>query len=297
MIGESAMDKKRRNSYILVLGAGFFWGILGLLFRFLEAGGVTTQEVTLLRLGFAAVIIAGFLLVKDRGAFRIRLKDLWCLFGVGLSCLAMFVCYFKALTYTTLAVAGVLLYTAPGFVVIFSAILFGEKITVRKVVALGVIFSGCICCSGVLGGSQDLTMAGFVMGIASGVTYSLYTVFSRFCTQRGYSAYTITFYAMAIGTVGALFMVDLPTLTAKMTPSLLGLGLAIGFFCCVLPYLLYTTGMRHIENSEASMLATVEPVVAALVGVIVLGEAMTVFVALGVVLVVAGILVMNLRLR
>ena len=115
------MDKKKRNSYILVILAGIFWGMIGLLFRWLEAAGVTSEEGMLMRLGFAALLVGGFLLVKDRNAFRFRLKDLWCLCGAGLSCLAMFACYFKALTYTTLAVAGVLLYTAPAFVVIFSA--------------------------------------------------------------------------------------------------------------------------------------------------------------------------------
>ena len=289
------MDKKKRNSYILVILAGFFWGLIGLLFRLLEAAGITSLEGMLMRLGFAALIVGAFLTVRDRGAFRIRLKDLWCLCGAGISCLAMFACYFKALTYTTLAVAGVLLYTAPAFVVLFSAVLFKEKITARKVVALAAIFGGCLCCGGVLGGAQSLTAAGFFIGVASGVAYSLYTIFSRFSTQRGYSAYTITFYAMAFGTLGALFIVDLPGLAVKMTPSVLLLGLAIGFFCSALPYLLYTTGMRGIENGEAAMLATVEPVVAALVGVVLLGEAMTFGIAFGVVLVILGIIVMNAR--
>ena len=290
------MNKTKRRSYILILLAGFFWGITGLFFRYLEALGVVPMEVVLLRMGSAALLLGGYMLLKDRATFRFCIKDLWCLAGAGMACLLMFASYFKAMTYTTLAVAGVLLYTAPGFVVVFSAVLFKERITVQKVFALLLLFGGCLCCGGVVGSSQTLTFAGLATGVTSGVAYSLYTIFSRFSTLRGYSAYTITFYAMLFGSIGALFLVDLPALAAKMTPSVFGLGMGIGFFCCVLPYLLYTAGMQKIENGEAAMLATSEPLVAALFSVVWFGEPMTVFTVLGVMLMVMGILAMNMQL-
>lgn len=290
------MDTTKRKSYLLILGAGFFWGITGLFFRYLEGRGVVPMEVVLLRMGFAALILGFYMAVKDRRLFRFRLRDLWCLAGAGLSCLVMFGCYFTAMTYTTLAVAGVLLYTAPGFVVLFSAMLFRERITVQKIFALILLFGGCLCCGGVVGSSQTLTAQGLLFGIGSGVAYSLYTVFSRYSTLRGYSAFSITFYAMLFGSIGALFLVDLPVLGAKMTAPVWGFGIGIGFFCCVLPYLLYTAGMQKIENGEAAMLATSEPLVAALFSVVWFGEAMTVYTVLGVMLMVMGILAMNLNL-
>lgn len=290
------MGNVKRKSYLLIFLAGFFWGITGLFFRYLEGRGIAPMEVVLLRMGFAALILGVYLAVKDRRAFCFRLKDLWCLAGAGGACLLMFASYFKAMTYTTLAVAGVLLYTAPGFVVVFSAVLFKERITVQKIFALILLFGGCVCCGGVIGGSHTLTMQGLLIGVTSGVAYSLYTVFSRYSTLRGYSAYTITFYAMAIGALGALFLVDLPALAGKMTAAVWGLGIGIGFFCCVLPYLLYTAGMQKIENGEAAMLATSEPLVAALFSVVWFGETMTAFTVLGVMLMVMGICAMNMEL-
>ena len=79
----------------------------------------------------------------------------------------------------------------------------------------------------------------------------------------------------------------------KITFSALCYGLGLGFFCCVLPYVLYNTGMRRIETGEAAMLATSEPVVASFVGVFLFAEPMTVPVVLGVMLIVMGILIMN----
>ena len=283
----------KRTSYICILLAGALWGITGFFFRHLTALGFGSMEAVVMRIGFAAVLLFLILLVKEPSAFRVRMKDLWCMVGAGTACLMMFICYFKAMEYASLAVAVVLLYTAPGFVVILSALFFKEKITRQKLLALAALFGGCICSSGMLTGSQTITACGFLIGVASGFSYSFYSIFSRFALDRGYSPYTITFYAMLFGSVFSLFAVDLPAMVPKITFSALCYGLGLGFFCCVLPYVLYNTGMRRIETGEAAMLATSEPVVASFVGVFLFAEPMTVPVVLGVMLIVMGILIMN----
>lgn len=283
----------KRNSYICILLAGALWGITGFFFRHLTALGFDSMEAVLMRIGFAAVLLFLFLLIREPAAFRVRLKDLWCMVGAGTACLMMFICYFKAMEYASLAVAVVLLYTAPGFVVILSAFFFKERITWQKVLALFALFGGCVCSSGLLTGSQTMTIQGFLIGVASGFSYSFYSIFCRFALDRGYSPYTTTFYAMFFGTVLAFFAVDFWGMIPKITVPVLGYGLGLGFFCCVLPYILYNVGMRRIETGEAAMLATSEPVVAALVGVFLFAEPLTVPVVLGVMLIMMGILIMN----
>lgn len=293
---QGKINLNKSKSYILVLTAAFLWGILGTFFRKLSALGFSPMEVTLMRLFVAAVLLSIVILLKDRGRFRIRLKDLWCPVLGGFFTAGMFLCYFTALTYTTVAVAGVLLYTAPGFVVIFSALFFKERITVEKVIALILLILGCMCSGGLVGGALSVTTRGLLWGIMSGLTYALYSVFNRFTLNRGYGGLTATFYTMLFGSIIAMFLVDPPEMVVKLTPEGIFWGVGIGFVCCMLPYLVYTLGMKQIETGEAAMLATAEPVVAALVSVIVLHEPMTAYVVMGVMLIVMGILAMNIPL-
>lgn len=291
------METNKRKYYLLVIFAGMFWGTTGLFFRKLTSMGFESLEVLLLRIGFAALLLGGLLLIKDRKLFRIRLKDLFFLAGAGIFTFSAFFCYFSALSNTTVAVSAVLLYTSPAFVVLFSAFLFKERITAKKLLALLLIFGGCVFSSGLFESSQTVTFLGLFWGVMSGVTYALYSVFNRYSLSRGYDGFTITFYAMLIGTVIALCVVDLPTMAAKMTLPGLGFGLGIGFCCAMMPFLLYTLGMSGLETGEAAMLSTVELIVATILSALVLSEPLTFFIALGVVLIIVGIVVMNMKTR
>lgn len=281
---------------LLVLGAGVLWGATGLFFRQLTAMGLNSPEIVLLRISFAALFLAAVLLWKDPKLFCIRWRQLPMLMGAGVCTFLAFFCYFSALSNTTMAVACILLYTAPGFVVILSALLFKERITRRKAMALVLIFGGSVFSSGFFDTSQSITWGGLLWGVLSGLSYALYSVFSRFSLSRGCSGFTVSFYAMAFGAMVALCMVDLPTMAVKLTLPMLGWGMGIGGVCAMLPFLLYTLGMSGMETGEASMLSTVELVVAALLGVAVLSEPMTGFVTFGVVLILVGIGVMNVKL-
>ena len=94
-----------------------------------------------------------YLLFFHRDMLRIHIKDLWCFIGTGVASITFFnYCYFKAVITTSLSVAAVLLYTAPAIVMILSAMLFGEALNIKKVVAIVMTFAGCVLVTGVLSG-------------------------------------------------------------------------------------------------------------------------------------------------
>ena len=80
------------------------------------------------------------------------------------------------------------------------------------------------------------------------------------------------------------------------TPSLVGWIMALGIVTCLIPYLLYTKGLEGIENGTASILATIEMVVATLVSALFFQEPFGLANLIGIVLVFAGIVVMNVRI-
>ena len=174
---------------------------------------------------------------------------------------------------------------------IFSKILFKEKITVLKITAIVLTVIGCAFASGA-GSAQSLTPLGFVLGICSGLGYALYSIFSRFALNRGYSSMTISFYTFLICGVSCLpfaNVVELPGLFNNGKSIFCALG--IGIICCVLPYMLYTKGLQQVENSKASVIVAVEPVVASIIGIAVYHENLTVLKLLGIILVLSAVFI------
>ena len=274
----------------------------------LEAGSVIPCTVTHIEnfgafcdigCGIAALLFAVTLLVRDSKQFRIRLKDIWCFIGTGICSLLFFTyCYFQAITIMDLSTAAVLLYTAPSIVMILSLILFHERITVQKLIALVLAFAGC-CLVSLVGGEHKLSTVGILYGLGAGFGYALYSIFARYALDRGYSSNTINFYSCLLTTIGAAIIWGAAQPLGVMIGSWKGFGLctALGIVTCYLPYLLYTYGLTGLETGKASILASFEPVVATLVGIFVFHEKLTPLSALGCVCVLSAVVLLNLKRR
>lgn len=291
---KSAAD---RFAPLLILTAGSMWGSMGLFVRVLGKTGCSNAEIVFLRAIVTAVCLLAYLAVYDRSLFRIRLKDLWCFWGTGLLSIVFFnICYFTTITLTSLAVAAVLLYTAPAIVIVLSAFLFSEKITGRKLIALLMTFAGCVCVSGLLSGDSSLTLTGFITGLGAGLGYALYSIFGRFALDRGYRSLTISFYTFLFASVGTIPFISLKNVGRALTssPSQTGLIVLYGVFTTVLPYLLYTRGLQSVDNGRASIIASIEPVVATAIGALVYHEILNIYEIIGIAMVLGGIVISNL---
>lgn len=282
---------------LLVLLAGILWGTMGIYVRRFDVLSFTTIEIVAVRAIMTTLSMALVLLIYDRRLFRIRIKDVWCFLGTGILSILFFnFCYFKAITLTSLSVAAVLLYTAPAIVMVLSVFLFGERITRVKFFALLATFVGCILVTGVMGNEAKLSIQGVLIGLGAGLGYALYSIFSRYAILRNYHSLTITFYTFLFASVGVIPLADM----GKVLKAASGDGAMLGFyvvFACVstvIPYLLYTLGLNYIENGKASIIASVEPVTATVIGVILFHETMLWNHLLGIVLVLSGIVACSL---
>lgn len=285
-------------SAVLVLLAGCLWGFMGLLVRSLNEVNLSSMEICFVRAVVTFVCMLAGLLIIDRKALRIRLKDIWCFVGTGAFSVSFFnYCYFKTITLTSLSVAAVLLYTAPAFVMVMSAVLFKEKLSAQKLAALVLAFLGCSFVSGIIGGAGTLTFSGILCGLGAGFGYALYSIFSRYALERGYSSVTISFYTFFFASLCTFFFVDAGKIVTVVTGSW-QLGLKTVFLVLLvtlLPYLSYTKGLDGMENGTASVLASVEPVVATLVGILIYKERMSVQNLVGICLVLFSIVLINIK--
>lgn len=286
------------KSILMILLAGILWGILGTFVRALNAGGLESMDVVFIRAACTVLILLPILVLRGKGEWRIRIKDIWCFLGTGIGSIVFFnYCYFKAVTITSLSVAAVLLYTAPAFVIVLSAVLFKERITVYKVAALVLTLIGLVFVTGLVGSDSALSAAGILYGLGSGLGYALYSIFGRFAVQRGYQPITITFYTFLVAAISSAVLTEPARVagTFAVNPILLVSAVLLGGLCTVCPFLLYTMGLRHVENGAASIMASIEPVTSTVVGAVLYQEILSVGNAFGVLLVLIGVVISNLR--
>ena len=283
----------------MVVGAAALWGTLGLFGRLAFEHGATPLEVGSVRAALAFIGVLPIALLRP-ARLRVRRKDLPLLLGYGAIGVAFFYyIYLVAVDRLPLAVAAALLYTAPAFVVALAWSMGWEPVRLRRLVPLGLVLLGGFLVTGAFqafgaGGAPLLdNVVGIAAGVLSGVAYALYTVLGKRIRARHDTVTTIV-YAYGIGAV-VLALVAPPWDVLIRHPDALGVLLLMGLGPTLLAALLFYGGLRHIEASAASVLATIEPVVAALVGLVWLNEPLAWWTAVGAALIVtAGVL---LRLR
>ena len=288
------MKKSPRGAYASILAAAALWGIIGVWNRNLMAAGLSPTGIVVVRNFGGMLLLLAVFAVKDRGVFRVRREHLKYFFGTGIISVVLFTsCYFSCQKICSLAVASILLYTAPSFVVIFSAILWKEPVTKKKLLALALTLVGCACVCGVFDGGLTVTFTGILLGLGAGFFYALYSVFGRYALAH-YSSMTVTVWTFIFAGPASLVMLRPAEMRAVFTaPSawLLAAGLVV--FSTVAPYILYTRGLARVESGKASIMASLEPVVAALAGVLIFGEPMGLLTLLGILCVLAGVYILR----
>ena len=176
-----------------------------------------------------------------------------------------------------------------------SALFFHEKMNRKKLIALLMAFLGCVMVSGISGGG--ITFAGLLLGLGSGIGYGLYSILGTVALKR-YSPYTVTFYTFLFASAGS-FLINHPKAMFLNFKNSDDIGMLL-FICiltalvtAVVPFMAYTLGLRSVEASKAGIIATIEPVVATVIGMICFSETLNIMSAAGIVLVLGAVVVLN----
>ena len=204
--------------------------------------------------------------------------------------------YFTNIRLISPGVAAVLMYTSPVFILFLSAVFFKEKLTFIKLAACALTFFGCALVGGIFG--QGITLKGLVFGLMSGFGYGLYSIFGRFASEKGYTSLTITAYTFIFAVLGTLPFINSAAVYEmfKNNPPLTVFAVSGGaVILTVVPYILYTLGLKYIETGKAGVIAAIEIVVASLVGYFVFNEAFSFAKIIGIALVLTSIAMMNTK--
>ena len=298
---------------LLVLLAAGLWGTLGTLYKLgIDSFGLTPLTVVFWRAALAGILLAVALgiirplLGKGWAGLRVRRADLpiFITFGL-LGVTAFYLLYIYAVVLVGVAVAVVLLYTAPAFVAIMSWRFLGEDFGPVKRAALLLTLIGCALVARISDPALlQVNLTGVLCGLGSGFTYALYSILGKLSLRRGYPIATMSFYVYTIGAAGLLVitLVDSgPAGTGKLFVTgadsvAWGLLLILALVQTIGALYAYTAGLRHLDASTASIVATFEPLVAACLAYFVLHETIEwPQIAGGILIVVAVILLQGVR--
>lgn len=193
--------------------------------------------------------------------------------------------------------ASVLMNSAPAFIMLLSAVLFKDRLTKRKLVALGFSLGGCVLASGIVTGSIGAVSALSVLfGVLSAFFYSLYSIFATIAVMRKYTSYVISSYTFLFAVAGTLpFTLHSFPAFDKMPSGWIWPAIGIGVLSTALPYLLYTIGLSHINSGVASVIATLEVVFTNTIGIVIFHEPLTISIVLGVSCIIVAVFTLSCR--
>jgi DME family drug/metabolite transporter len=239
---------------------------------------------------------------RKRGLLRVRRADLPMFFAFGLlGVTAFYPLYIYAVLLVGVAVAVVLLYTAPIIVSLLAWRFLGEGFDRRKLAALLLTFAGILLMSRAYDPALFRVDAlGVLCGLGSAFTYALYSILGKVSLNRGYSAATTSFYIYSIGVSGLLVLaliVGPETLLVGDKPGAWGLLLVLGLVQTLGAVAAYVTGLRYLEAGVASILATFEPLVATFLAFVLLHEAIAWPQMLGGLLILGAVFLLQWRAR
>ncbi len=291
-------NSQQRTGYFMILIAGMLWGSIGLFVTILKSLGAGSALIAFLRIGIGFFLLIPMMYaMKGRELFKIDKKGLLICLILGIFSQGLFnLCYNESIRNVGVATASVLLYTAPIFVCIMSSIVFKEKIGGVKIAALSINVIGCVLT--VTGGdftSIRFSVYGVVMGITAGFLYALMTILGKTSTGN-YDSLTILFYSFLFGSLFlGIVLQPWEGITQLINPYFIAAAIGFGLIPTVGSYFFYMNGLaKGLEASRVSVIASIETVVAAFIGLAVLHETSSFIKLMGIGCVVVSICCMNI---
>jgi DME family drug/metabolite transporter len=292
--------RARLIGYLFALAAGALWGTTGPLSTALYTEGAALTDVGFWRVLLSALGLAGYGLLFDRGLFRFDRRALL-LVGLGGGVLvAIFEVGFQyAIAGVGVAPAVALLYTAPVTVAILARIFLGEALTLGRIaIAVVVMIGVALTVTGYVAGDVEPTAAasastfriGLIAGLLTALSYAGTTLLARYAVPR-YGAVRVLFLEIGGGALVLAALLPLSGHTPQPATTaagwiyiiLLGLGAVLAANFC------FFAGVRRIDAAPTAIAASIEPVVGAILALLLFDQRLTTLGWLGLVMVVAGV--------
>lgn len=264
------MNATKRARLFLILSMASF----GTLAPFVRNIDLSSGELALYRAILAALLIGSFLLVtRQNTGFRSLGKELYLLLFSGVAMGFNWILLFEAYKYTTVAIATLSYYFAPVIVTLICPLLFHEKLSKKQILCFVMSTLGLSLVIGVTNpGSGGRDAIGIAFGLGAAVLYAAVILLNKFI--KGVTGIHRTFLQFLAAIV---VLTPYVLLTGGMNPgSLDPTGwiclLVVGLVHTGVTYCLYFTSLKELSGQEAAILSYIDPLVAVIIGVLILKE-------------------------
>ena len=290
------MRISKNFAYVLMGLASLAWATSGTLTVLAIDEGATANIVALYSEIFSIAIFFFAVVLIDRKSLVIRREDFipFLLFSTITGALFS-IAWYHCIDLTSVTTAVILLCSYPSIVTVASVFLLGERMTMAKAVALPTTFIGCI----LVAEAYDLeamrvNALGVALGVFTAFGAATYYIWGKKFLRR-YSPYTVALYFSMLMLPALLILTDpRESLFPSLSTNAWLLVFLVGLIPCTVGFLISMIALKRIEASKASIVASLEPVMAVALAVIIVSEVVSGFQMAGVVLVIAGILILRL---
>lgn len=277
-----ATRAQARRGLGLVALAAVLWAMIGLFTPALLDAGLRPTDI-----GFGRALLGGLCFAVHGAAVRqlgvSSWRDAVGLVAFGAVAVGLFyVALAAAIDLGGVSLAWILLYTAPVWVAAGAVVLLRERVDVVRAGLVAATVAGVALVA--LGGGEGvrITVASVAWGLTAGLTYATWYIGGKRYLDR-YTPVTISAWTLLAGAAVLLPVARWSALSPRGWLLLVGLSVLSTY----LPALAYYSGLRSVEASRASIVATVEPVVALAIAVAVEGERLGVVATVGAAIVLA----------
>ena len=276
---------------LAVLGSIAFSG-KAIIVKLAYRHGVDAVTLIMYRMLFALPMFLLLAWWAGRGKPALTRRDRRMIFGLGFSGYYLASCLdFAGLQFSSASLERLILYMNPTLVLLLGVFVFHRKVEHRQLIALAVSYCGVLL---VFGHEVSLQGAHVALGAAlvfgSAVSYAVYLAFSGEEVRRlGALRLTGLATSVACGLCIVQFLVLRPMAAAAVAPEVIWLSLLNATLCTFAPVLMVMMAIERIGATLAAQTGMVGPLSTILMGVLILGEPFTAWVAAGTTLVLAGI--------
>lgn len=293
---ERVIENSRWRGYAMVVSAAICWGIMATVAKLLfRDRGVDPLILVVIRADLATLTLFAALTLMSPARLRIGRRDVWAAAVVGVIGLALNnFFYFQSLHLTSVATALLLQYQAPILVALYTVLVQRQRLRGRVILAMALALGGCA----LVVRAYDLAvlrpnLVGVAAGLGGAVGFAFYILASR-VALRTLDPWTLLTYAyLSAGVAWSVVVPPWRILAQGFDLGIWGAFLAVATVGTVLPFGLFISGLRFLPPTQASIVSMLEPVVAAVVAYLLLGETLIPLQILGGALVLAGVVVVQ----
>ena len=270
---------KAMNPRFMMITSMAIFGTLG---PFVRNIAVSSGELALYRAILAALLIGAFLLLKKQkipfGKIR---REVPLLLASGVAMGINWILLFEAYKYTTVSVATLSYYFAPVIVTVVCPFIFKEKLSSRQVLCFVMSTIGLVMITGIgdMRGGSDFT--GILFGLGAACFYATVILLNKFIKNVEGIHRTFLQFLAAIVTLLPYVLLS----SGITVGSLSGIGwlnlLIVGLVHTGITYCMYFSSLKELPGQKAAILSYIDPLVAVLISVAVLGESMTLWQVVG----------------